>query len=113
VRRAPAADESRIVFGVQRLPGFAQRLPVRHAGRKAAMREEPMTYIAGEDRHGSEDGFLVTDATLAERGLLEVDAGEHAFIVRLARVRERGRGWVLAGFEVVATRKHAPLQAVA
>ena len=41
----------------------------------------------------------------ADREPLETTVGDDIFTFRFNRVRERGRGWVMAGFEVSAARR--------
>ena len=63
-----------------------------------------MLWIQGDDASGSRDGYLVSERTYDEGHKYEVRAGGHAYSFRFNRVRERGRGWILGGFEVLAAR---------
>jgi hypothetical protein len=63
-----------------------------------------MVYVQGDDRNGCHDAFLVGDRTFEQGGTFEVRARENSYAFRFNRVRERGRGWVLAGFAIVSAR---------
>jgi hypothetical protein len=72
-----------------------------------------MLFVPGEDSTGRQDAFLVGESALERSPAFAVDVGDQTFSLRLNRVRDRGRGWVLAGFEISSMRKRDPMQAAA
>jgi hypothetical protein len=104
VRRLPAATGGRVVLGLRRLSCATQPVRARRAS-DAALPELSLLYIPGEDEAGRQDAYLTSEAGAAQRELFETAVGEDIFSFRFNRVRDRGRGWVLAGFEVVGARR--------
>jgi hypothetical protein len=107
VRRLPAATGGRVLLGLLRLSCAAQPVRARRSS-DAALPELSLLYIPGEDEAGRHDAYLTSDAGAAERALFDTAVGEDIFTFRFNRVRERGRGWVMAGFEVTAARRASP-----
>lgn len=101
VRSAPARSRGRMVLGVRRLGASYRIASVAHErmGREV---EEQLLFLPGEDSSGRHDAWLVPDRLFTGRSPFTATLGETRYILRLNRVRDRGRGWVLAGFEVVA-----------
>ena len=108
-RRMPTGKPGRVVVGVRRISSDARVISVTcDAG--AAARPLSMLYVRGDDGNGCEDAYLVGERTFEQGGTFEVLARENTYGFRFNRVRERGRGWVLAGFEIIAA--HATAEAV-
>lgn len=103
IRSIPATTPGRVIVGVSRLTSGARRVEVTASASRGA-RVTPMLYVPGDDASGAHDAYLVGDRTFAEGGSFEVDAGDNFYRFRFNRVRGRGRGWVLAGFEILAVR---------
>ncbi|HET6263801.1 MAG TPA: hypothetical protein VFD95_03025 [Usitatibacter sp.] len=57
-------------------------------------------FVPGPDASGRGDGFLIAEGRYDTRSAYVVLTAAGSFRVRLNRIRDRGRGWVLAGFEV-------------
>ena len=57
-------------------------------------------FVPGDDASGRGDGFLIPDGEYETRIARTVHTPQGKFRVRLNRIRSRGRGWLLAGFEV-------------
>jgi hypothetical protein len=102
-RRIASATPGRVVIGVRRVSADARVVEVAEDVGAGATRHS-MVYVQGDDRNGCHDAFLVGDRTFEQGGTFEVRARENSYAFRFNRVRERGRGWVLAGFEIVSAR---------
>ena len=101
VRSVPAAAAGRTCLGVRRLSSRPRSIEVsRQDGRAGA--GTTMLFIPGADEGGRHDACLVSDRAFAEAGSFEAEVGNRSYTFRFNRPRERGRGWVLAGFEIVA-----------
>jgi hypothetical protein len=101
-RNLVAAGHGRVVVGVRQISSDAKMVGVTRCESDAP--EVPMLWIQGDDVSGSRDGYLVSERTYDEGHAYEVRGGENAYSFRFNRVRERGRGWILAGFEVLGSR---------
>ena len=103
VRKRPAAAEGEFAIGVRFIARETLPLALVHEGKPGHHPEVQALYIAGTDRSGRHDAILVSDSVFrAARPLRSSDGDEgEVFRVHLNRVRHRGRGWVLAGFEMI------------
>jgi hypothetical protein len=106
VRRLPAATGGRVVMGLRRLTSAAQPVRARQLAAAAAVPELLLLYIPGAEESGQHDAYLTSKESAAQRDLFETTAGDDTFTFRFNRVRESGRGWVMAGFEITAWRRH-------
>jgi len=104
-RRLPAATGGRVVIGLRRLTSSAQPVRAAQISTDADERELSLLYVPGNDESGRADAYLTSEETAAERKLFETTVGDDTFTFRFNRVRERGRGWVMAGFEITAARR--------
>lgn len=102
-RCAPSGRPGRVVIGVRKLSAAARRVALSSGGRRGAARRTAI-FVPGEDRGGRQDAWLVSESGFDVRSEFEACVGERIYRLRLNRVRERGRGWVLAGFEVLEAR---------
>ena len=105
VRSVASKTPGNVLVGVRRLSAAPQLIELeREAGARPA---ESLTlmFVPGQDSSGRHDACLVSERDFAERTPLSTLAGDRLFRLRLNRARERGRGWVLAGFEVVSARE--------
>jgi hypothetical protein len=103
-RRIPAAADGKVRFGVTRISSATvpvQVVAVDEPGVPSA----PLVFVPGADSSGRHDGFLVSDITFEKGDRIELEAESVNFTLKFNRVRERGRGWVLAGYEVVGVGK--------
>ena len=105
VRRLPAATGGRVVMGLLRITSAAQAVRARHCSEGEALPDLSVPYVPGDDDAGRHDAYLTSPGRAAERVLFETSVGEHIFTFRFNRIREGGRGWVMAGFEVLALRR--------
>lgn len=113
VLRAASSAEAGILVGVRQLSKAVRRLSVTYSAGRPGVRSEQLLYVAGEDPSGRNDAFLVPESAISDRRSFTAEIGGQTFTLGLNRVRDRGRGWVLAGFEIFAMAKTTPLQAVA
>jgi hypothetical protein len=102
-RNIVAAGHGRVVVGVRQISSEAKMVGIT-VGTGSDARVVPMLWIQGGDDSGSRDGYLVSERTFDQGLTYEVCAGQNTYSFRFNRVRERGRGWILAGFEVLAAR---------
>jgi hypothetical protein len=100
-RRIPSAAPGMVVIGVRRVSADARVVGVI-CGTSAGARPIPMVYVQGDDRSGCHDAFLVGERTFEQGGAFQVRARDNTYSFRFNRVRGRGRGWILAGFEILA-----------
>lgn len=63
-----------------------------------------LLFVPGEDGSGRHDACLVSERTFDQAAALESHSGDAVYTLRFNRSRERRRGWVMAGFEVVGSR---------
>jgi hypothetical protein len=105
VRSVGSVTAGRMVLGVRRLSSAGCPAGVRDTSREGASARLQMIFVEGEDGTGRRDGCLVTEREYERRARFEAQLGERIFGFRFNRVRERGRGWILAGFEIDGVRK--------
>jgi hypothetical protein len=110
VRSVPSKRPGRIILGVRRLSSAAQVLEAERNGKRTNI-DEKVVFVAGMDSNGRQDACMVTERDFDERSRMEVVVDGRKFRLRLNRARERGRGWVLAGFEVASARGVDPIEA--
>jgi hypothetical protein len=105
-RSVLARARGQVFLGLQRLTNAAQLVTVRVERSARASQSEQLLFVPGDDSCGRHDAWLVSDRAFGERTKLVVAADGKDFSLRLNRARMRGRGWVLAGFEVSTARPH-------
>jgi hypothetical protein len=108
-RALPSLTSGEIVIGVSRLPGTCLPVGVTRTSDESRL---DLLYVSGKDSAGRDDAYLVSSGAFAHRSSLTVEAGADTFTFRFNRVRERGRGWVLAGIEIISV-SHAEAAAAA
>jgi hypothetical protein len=113
VMRATGSPEARILVGVKQLSKAVRRLSVTYSAGNAGARSEQMLFVPGDDPSGRNDAFLVAESAIADRRSFVAEIGGQTFTLGLNRVRDRGRGWALAGFEIFAMARTAPSLAAA
>jgi hypothetical protein len=102
VRRVASGSRAEVFLGVHRLAGSAHLIDARWEPSTGKAEDLRMVFVRGEDSSGRHDACLVGERTFAERGKIIVTANGKRYALRLNRIRDHGRGWVLAGFEVGA-----------
>jgi hypothetical protein len=103
VRRVREAGSERVQIGMQRLSDAAVRLRTCKL-RSEAGDEETYIFAPGADASGRHDAFVVPYRLLESKARFRVACGGREYAFELNRVRRRGRGWALAGFEMVDAR---------
>ena len=104
VRSAPSKRPGRVSLGVRRLASGLELVDVTREQPDSAPEKLQLAFVAGRDASGRHDAFLVSERAYTERGTYAACIGGTVFTFRFNRVRQRGRGWVLAGYEVVSAR---------
>jgi hypothetical protein len=108
-RRLPAATNGQVFFGVQRIGSAARPVTLSqvvsfdNGGADGAY-----LFVPGDDASGVRDAFLLPESAYDPRALFQARAAGQAFTLRFNRTRVRGRGWLLAGFEVVPPQPAEP-----
>jgi hypothetical protein len=94
---------------VQRLTDAALPLRLVEEIGERELSEDTFVFVPGADASGRHDAFLVPENLRRENAAFRARAGNDLYKLRFNRVRNKGRGWVLAGFEIVtADRAQAP-----
>jgi hypothetical protein len=110
VRRVPGASPGQVFLGVQRLTDAAQPLRLVEEVGERELSENTFVFVAGIDESGRHDAFLLPENLQRDNAAFRARAGNDLYKLRFNRVRNKGRGWVLAGFEIVmAEAPQAPL----
>ena len=102
VRSVPSASVGCRWIGVRRLSSNARPIEVLPSMPADRGPDPLVLFVPGEDESGRYDACLVTERTFAEEAPLQAFLGGCLYTFKFNRPRERGRGWVLAGFEIVA-----------
>jgi hypothetical protein len=113
VQRAHITSAGRVVIGVRQLSPSVRRLAVTPASANPGRRPEQMLFVPGADPSGRQDAFLVAESAPIQGQVFDTEVDGRIFTLRLNRVRDRGRGWLLAGFEITGVRKHLPVDKAA
>lgn len=101
VRKIPDAEPGCVQLGVAILSRAPQPVSLSAAHRTDRTPAIDAVYVPGLDRCGRNDALLVSDAALGRFGERMLESGSKAYQLAINRVRRQGRGWALAGFEVV------------
>jgi len=101
VRCVPSRLPNRILVGAIRLGTALTLVGATRSGEPAARAFEQLPFVAGVDRGGRQDAYLLSDRSYAAAAIFTAELDGTTFAFRHNRARERGRGWVLAGFEVI------------
>lgn len=105
-RIVPGSREGTLRIGVHVEFEDYQPVDLNVAGAGAASRREASAfYVPGADSSGRYDVLLVSEAFAQGKPLCEVRMGEQVYDLRINHIRQKGRGWVAAGFEVVGVRE--------
>ena len=113
VRRVPGQTEGQVTIGVDPLSRAPQALTLKRTEPQNRLDDEDVyIYVPGREDSGAHDAFLVPEKILLDANTHDVRIGDDVFTLQFNRVRRKGRGWALAGFEIVeAKRQPVGLQA--
>jgi hypothetical protein len=113
VRRVPGQLEGQVTIGVDALSRAPQALTLKRTQPQNRLDDEDVyIYVPGREDSGAHDAFLVPEKILLDAHTHDVRIGDDVFTLQFNRVRRKGRGWALAGFEIVqAKRQPVGLQA--
>jgi hypothetical protein len=101
VRRAPGSAPGQVFIGVELLGAAGQPIKLVEQAGERDLSESVYIFIAGSDDSGRHDAVLFSENAQQESSSFAARLGNDVFRLRFNRVRNRGRGWVLAGFEVM------------
>lgn len=104
-RIVPGSREGSLRIGVHVSFDDYQTVELSVAGSSTSRREASAFYVPGADSSGRYDVLLVSEAFAQGKPLCEVRMGDQLYDLRINHIRQKGRGWVAAGFEVVGVRE--------
>ena len=104
VRRVPGGSPGQVFLGVQRLTEAALPLRLVEEIGERELSENSFVFVAGADQSGRHDAFLLPE-NLQRENAFRARIGNDLYKLRFNRVRNKGRGWILAGFEIVTADK--------
>jgi len=100
VRCVRRAEGEGLEVGVERLSH--PRLAARPCNLRSDARDQgTYLFVPGEDESGRHDAFVVPYRLLESNERFRTVRGGRDFALAFNRVRRRGRGWALAGYEMV------------
>jgi hypothetical protein len=102
-RRVPGSIHGHVTIGVQAMSDHPKVIVLSRTNPQGRSGDdETVIYVAGPDACGSQDSFLVPEKMLQQDGTHDAWVNTNQFTIQLNRVRRKGRGWALMGFEIVA-----------
>ena len=111
VRRVAGEVEGQVVIGLRALCNSPQALTLSRTEPQGRPDDDDVfIYVPGGDG-GAQDAFLVPEKFLAEESSRQTAIGDDLFTLKFNRVRRKGRGWALAGFEILDAKRIEALPA--
>ena len=105
VRRVPGQVEGHLIIGVDTITRSPQAITLaRTQPQNRPGDQDVYIYVPGAEDSGAHDAFLVPEKVAIDGNTHEARLGDDVFTLQFNRVRRRGRGWVLAGFEIVEAK---------
>lgn len=104
IRRLPGKSAGQVFLGVRLLTDAALPFTLRRVDVRDGEGGNDYLFVPGDDASGRRDAFLVPESVHSHERAYRARVGDEDFALRFNRVRERGRGWILAGFEIVPPR---------
>ncbi|HZZ91205.1 MAG TPA: hypothetical protein VFE23_01515 [Usitatibacter sp.] len=106
IARVLPAQDGRRVVGIRRLGGRAVLMKMDRID-GASAETWHLVHVPGAEASGRDDAYLVTESQLRSGATLRTEVGQRSYDLCLDRVRDRGPGWVLAGFGIRAVAARA------
>ena len=110
VRKLPGRGEHGALVGVELLARDPRRVTLSASDRasKSALKLFDCLYLPGKDASGDLDSIVVGHDVFAVKASFELVLAAQTYVIAFNRMRRQGRGWVLAGFEIVDVRDNPP-----
>jgi hypothetical protein len=106
IRRLPSATAGQVFLGVQLLTEMGLPFALNRADAfDRGTAENTFLFVPGDDAAGRRDAFLLPETTYQQQHSYHALTGDEAYALKFNRVRNKGRGWILAGFEVVPAKR--------
>jgi len=109
VARRQKGNAGEVFIGVRLLTHAAQPVSLESEITVESEDSRARLFVPGEDASGCNDAFLVPEGEYETRLAHVVRTRAGSFRIRFNRIRHRGRGWVLAGFEVTPLAAAIPV----
>jgi len=100
-RRRASAIAGQVFLGVQLLTERGLAFTLSRIDGTDRAGAETFLFVPGDDASGCGDAFLLPEATFQLRHSYRARIDDESYTLRFNRVRASGRGWILAGFEIV------------
>jgi hypothetical protein len=105
MRRMPSSTSGQVFVGVRLLTENAVPMPLKQVVTfDNGMADGTYLFVPGDDDSGRHDGFVVSEKTFELQASYSAHVGSEQYNLKFNRVRGRGRGWMLAGFEILPAK---------
>jgi hypothetical protein len=105
MRRMPSSTSGQVFVGVKLLTENAVPMPLHQVvAFDNGFADGTYMFVPGEDDSGRHDGFVISEKTFELQASYSAHVGKEHYSIRFNRVRARGRGWLLAGFEILPAK---------
>jgi hypothetical protein len=101
VRRQASATLGQVFLGVQLLTETGLPITLVRTDAPGDGSVDTFLFVPGDDASGRRDAFLLPEATFQQQHSYRARTGDESYTIKFSLVRSSGRGWILAGFEVV------------
>jgi hypothetical protein len=109
VRRVPGPMDGKLAIGVQMIARRPLAITLSRTERQGRPDDEDTyVFVSGACESGAQDAFLVPEKVAIDGNTHNAHVGDDVFTLQFNRVRRKGRGWALAGFEIVQAKRTAP-----
>jgi hypothetical protein len=110
VRRVPGQIEGKVILGIDTITRAPQAITLKRTPPLGRPDDQDVyIYVPGNDDSGAQDSFLVPEKIVIDGNSHDAHIGDDTFTLQFNRVRRKGRGWALAGFEIVEAKRMAPM----
>ena len=106
IRRLPSTTDGQVFLGVRLLTECGLPFTLARADAfDSGSADTTFLFVPGDDASGRRDAFLLAESTFQQQYSYHARTGDEAYTLKFNRVRDKGRGWILAGFEVVPAKR--------